>query len=658
MQERFALRFESGERRGEIIAIPSTGLTLGRRPGNSVQILDASVSGKHAEISIDGHGPVVRDAGSTNGTFVGSERVTEKRLAHRDLVTFGKVRMLVIDSQMDANPPAAPELELEGDVASAGEGLRTISADKLARSSKRSVVVGASLAVIALLAFAGWWFFGRGTSAGTKRVHPPVQELAGNLISSGYSFEGELIGWEADESANARFLADSNGAFSGDAGLHAVLASGERAIERSATVRATEGRTLRATAQLSNDGGAEVFVGIELTSSTGDLARLTAWSAAPKSGGGFSAAEVSAIVPPGYDQARALVFARATNSPGTALADDVGMTAPANSSDSAVKIGDYQWLSFGEPARIGVLAKIGRPLLGDVQLAPDVASDAPDAPNALGLDSAHQQIKAQEDGFALAFARSGASAKAHRLSLRVEPSSVAEGLATLGSGGYRTHQVEFQEDGVESVIVGSGLDLVRVAFAAPVKLSGRPDGAAFRIEAEIGDAAAITVQVAFQKERTAAAEAARRAREAEKSGKFGEALAAWKEMLDRDPFDAQLVKEAEGVRSRLIQQGLDEVQQAKIAAERARFFRLVDLYRQCRRGADAIAAKYAGSEVENSAKELGASIDQDLVGLEQELDLTERGRLESILAALEQNHMPKLAARVKDALAAMPGGAK
>src|SRR5687767_6165628 len=98
MPNRFSLRFESGERRGETVDVPPGGLTLGRRPGNSVQILDASVSGRHAEVVVDGEGLVLRDLGSTNGTRVAGERISERRLAGGDEVLLGNVRMTVVDS--------------------------------------------------------------------------------------------------------------------------------------------------------------------------------------------------------------------------------------------------------------------------------------------------------------------------------------------------------------------------------------------------------------------------------------------------------------------------------------------------------------------------------------------------------------------------------
>jgi len=112
MHHRYSLRFETGERRGEKIPIPESGLSVGRRPGNSLQILDPSVSGQHAELVIDDQGVRVEDLGSTNGTRVGDQKVTERRLAHADVVVFGNVQLVFQDAEiggeLELEEPAAP----------------------------------------------------------------------------------------------------------------------------------------------------------------------------------------------------------------------------------------------------------------------------------------------------------------------------------------------------------------------------------------------------------------------------------------------------------------------------------------------------------------------------------------------------------------------
>ena len=82
MSNRYSLRFETGERRGEQIPLTGSKFTIGRRPGNSLQVLETSVSGKHAELLVSDEQILLRDLGSTNGTRVGGEKVLESRLKH------------------------------------------------------------------------------------------------------------------------------------------------------------------------------------------------------------------------------------------------------------------------------------------------------------------------------------------------------------------------------------------------------------------------------------------------------------------------------------------------------------------------------------------------------------------------------------------------
>ncbi|OII59699.1 FHA domain-containing protein [Streptomyces sp. CC53] len=64
-------------------------VTLGRHSGNSVVVPGANVSRFHAEVRREGHGFVLYDRGSSNGTRVNGERVTSRELEPGDLVAIG-----------------------------------------------------------------------------------------------------------------------------------------------------------------------------------------------------------------------------------------------------------------------------------------------------------------------------------------------------------------------------------------------------------------------------------------------------------------------------------------------------------------------------------------------------------------------------------------
>ena len=66
-------------------------LTIGRSSTSNIVISDPSVSKQHATIENTMVGVVLRDAGSTNGTFVNGERIQKRWLTHRCTIHFGAI---------------------------------------------------------------------------------------------------------------------------------------------------------------------------------------------------------------------------------------------------------------------------------------------------------------------------------------------------------------------------------------------------------------------------------------------------------------------------------------------------------------------------------------------------------------------------------------
>lgn len=74
---------------GRQVPVANGSLRIGRALDNDLVIQDTRVSRYHAQIVGDGHGPIVRDLGSTNGTAVAGRVVAEDRLADGDTVSLG-----------------------------------------------------------------------------------------------------------------------------------------------------------------------------------------------------------------------------------------------------------------------------------------------------------------------------------------------------------------------------------------------------------------------------------------------------------------------------------------------------------------------------------------------------------------------------------------
>jgi len=67
--------------------------TVGRVSDNAFEIPEASVSSHHAEILLRGNDVLIRDLGSTNGTFINGEKITEVVLQPGQTLRFGTVEM-------------------------------------------------------------------------------------------------------------------------------------------------------------------------------------------------------------------------------------------------------------------------------------------------------------------------------------------------------------------------------------------------------------------------------------------------------------------------------------------------------------------------------------------------------------------------------------
>ncbi|MGO8838603.1 MAG: response regulator [Limisphaerales bacterium] len=75
--------------------------TIGRAEGNTFQIADSSISGRHCEILRRGQEIIVSDLNSTNGTFVKGERISKAVLRAGQILRLGNVEL-----RLEASGPA------------------------------------------------------------------------------------------------------------------------------------------------------------------------------------------------------------------------------------------------------------------------------------------------------------------------------------------------------------------------------------------------------------------------------------------------------------------------------------------------------------------------------------------------------------------------
>ena len=81
-----------GPQKGELFTLQPTTI-IGTDPKATVVLNDKFMSSKHAEIKAENGMWVLRDSGSTNGTYVNNKRIDRHELVDNDFVKFGSAML-------------------------------------------------------------------------------------------------------------------------------------------------------------------------------------------------------------------------------------------------------------------------------------------------------------------------------------------------------------------------------------------------------------------------------------------------------------------------------------------------------------------------------------------------------------------------------------
>ncbi len=112
-------------------------ITFGRGPESDIVIDHVSLSGSHAVLLNLGGVFQIQDLGSTNGTFVDGEAVTETTLAHGSRIQFGS-----IEAVFEEEGQAADEAGAEASVGGGGSGYGSGVSGEIAEASRRPAGYG------------------------------------------------------------------------------------------------------------------------------------------------------------------------------------------------------------------------------------------------------------------------------------------------------------------------------------------------------------------------------------------------------------------------------------------------------------------------------------------------------------------------------------
>jgi pSer/pThr/pTyr-binding forkhead associated (FHA) protein len=81
--------------------------TIGRVEDNTFQIVEPSVSSHHCEVLLRGKEVVVKDLGSTNGTFINGEKISEGTIKPGQILRVGQIEIR-LEPDTPAGGPKKP----------------------------------------------------------------------------------------------------------------------------------------------------------------------------------------------------------------------------------------------------------------------------------------------------------------------------------------------------------------------------------------------------------------------------------------------------------------------------------------------------------------------------------------------------------------------
>ena len=98
--KRFSLAVIQGAATGQIFQVTKTRTTLGRS-GADINLDDPEASRQHATVEVLGDHAILRDLGSTNGTFVDMERIEQKVLNNQNEFRIGSHVLMFIVTDVE-----------------------------------------------------------------------------------------------------------------------------------------------------------------------------------------------------------------------------------------------------------------------------------------------------------------------------------------------------------------------------------------------------------------------------------------------------------------------------------------------------------------------------------------------------------------------------
>lgn len=629
----YVLEILDGDRAGEVFPVADRALRIGRKPGNDLVLADEKTSGVHAEVVLEGDRHVLRDLGSTNGTFLDGKRVTELVLTPGDVVTVGRLRVKFRERGAGATADA-------GDLA-----VRRLDAG---RGKGRGGSVGLLAGVLVLGLGAGGWFWWQGRQAKADD-NPAKARQQAPLVVAGNKLAATIAACESDEGWDLRVagaaFASSGAAHSGVGAFEARR--GDAAETTDFAVLRTKDplpvfamRTMTLAAHVRTVNGAQVALRCLLAAANEQVPFQFRTGTAMAAHDEWTRVEAVVAVPPGADRLHVEVAALLPSPEASVLVDDVAVTEAGAASPLEQKLADGSQTVLGTGAAIAVRSvDTDNPAIL-LQVLPDAV------PAALqGLQRADLCVlsdlggtvacTAGERGFTIEC--SGASSLQF-----VFPDDAAGGLL-LGAvdGSFRSAAAD-SEFSASSVLLGDRLTRAMLRWEGEQACRGRTGGGRYRLTVPIQR---FDLVLSFRGERQQAAELVRQARRASDEGSPGEALDKLRELTTRVPMDTEVLAQGMALRGDLLAAQAKKLQGLQQDLDEATFFTTRGGFERVVFGVDELIQLYGENNLADAkaATALREAARTRLTELDSQDQGQQRARLSLLAKAFRESQQAGLA---------------
>jgi hypothetical protein len=646
----YVLEILDGDRAGEVLPVGDSIIRIGRKTGNDIVLNDEKTSGVHCEILPEGDRLVLKDLGSTNGTYLDGKRLSELVLTPGDVVTIGRTKVKFRD---ETEGPAGTD---------AGEfAMRTIDAGRL---QKRGGSIGLIVVLLLVVAGGGGWYWWDGQQQSTGNIAGPKVDatplvVSGNRLpdeagacesADGWAMRIGGIGFRPDGTPNtglSSFTAHHE-EDEGDGEAKTLKTDVDFAVMQLAEpIEVFAGRSLTVAGHCRTMGGAQIAVRARVFASGEEVPFRFSHGTKMAAYEGWQRVETAVTVPTGCDRLLVEVVALLPNKDAEALIDDLAVIegGAANGVNVALKESGQTAFGFGSSVAVRSTDKSnpGTVLAIEPDVVPAAMARMHKAGHCVLSDlGVSVACKAVEGGLEITL--TGAD------SMRfVMPSDAAGGLLMADDGAFASAEVEAPAM-AKKVLFGSHATRAMLQFEAKTNARGTTGNGLYRLAVGTNKA---TLLLGFRVERQQAGNHVRTAESVRAEGQPGRALDEVSKLFQNVPMDSEALAKAQNVRREIV-----EAQSAQVAAlqrdlEEAEFFTTRGGFDRVVSGVDGVISLYGEHNVEDLAGVLAlqAKAKERLLAIDQATYEVQRTRLVALAEAFSLVQQPALKKLVTDYIA-------